>query len=92
MSRVAIATLSVLDRLGPMHLTTRETDPSDGRAVLVTLTASGREVVQGRRARFVEVIEQMLAALDADSFHKLVEALPTPRQLAAMSYETRETK
>lgn len=53
MSRVAIATLSVLDRLGPMRLTTRETDPSDGRAVLVTLTASGREVVQGRRARFV---------------------------------------
>lgn len=53
----------------------RETDPSDGRAVLVTLTASGREVINRLRAEYRALMHEEMASLGDDDVETLARAI-----------------
>lgn len=52
-----------VDRLVARELVTRETDPSDRRSVLLSLTKRGHEVVGEIVARHVERERELLSAL-----------------------------
>jgi DNA-binding MarR family transcriptional regulator len=62
-----------LERDGLVH---RAPDPADARAVLVHITAAGRDRLAGMRARRAGVLEQRLRALSADERARLEYALP----------------
>ena len=62
-----------LERDGLVH---RAPDPADARAVLVHLTATGRERLAAMRASRTAVVEERLRALTADEHALLEAALP----------------
>lgn len=65
----------IVDRLARMGLVTRQRDPEDRRRVLVELTSSGREVLQGvRRSRRVR-LRGTLVRLSSDDAEELVHLL-----------------
>lgn len=55
-----------LDRLAERGLITRQASPTDRRAVIVTLTPQGRELVDDALDALLEVETSLLAALPAD--------------------------
>lgn len=84
------AMTGLVQRLQDAKLTTRTTDPSDGRAVLIALTDMGRSLVETRKRHYADRIEAMLASLDPGDFDRLVDALPALRQLNASVQTTQE--
>lgn len=67
---------TLINRLEDAGLAVREPDPSDGRAVRVTITAAGIErVIQHRNAR-ASLISTRIAALSPEHQSALVAALP----------------
>lgn len=67
-----------LDRLGHRGLVQRETDPADGRGVIVRLTPRGREVVDAAFADLLASEEKQLSALgsaDRDVLARLLREL-----------------
>lgn len=75
----------LVNRLQDRGWATRETDPSDGRAVLVRLTAAGREAFTVLLAEYRAILHAQLLALpdrdiatlarSMDIFAKLIESL-----------------
>ena len=61
----------------------RETDPADARAVLVTITATGRAALHQARNRRAEVVAPCLAALDDPDRAVLADAVDILRRLLA---------
>lgn len=53
-----------VDRLATRHLVTRESDPSDGRGVLVAITAEGSDLVDAALASLLEVERGLLSGWD----------------------------
>lgn len=62
-------------RLVERGLVTREEDPHDGRGVLVTMTAAGRDRVDLALTRLVEAERELLAALEPAEREQLAAAL-----------------
>jgi DNA-binding MarR family transcriptional regulator len=59
----------------------READPDDARAVLVTITGSGREALRTARARRAQVIAPHVAALEDAQRDSLAAAVEILRRL-----------
>ena len=53
-----------VDRLADRGLVTRETDPANRRSVLITLTDTGRELIDRAVAAHVDLEDRLLADLD----------------------------
>jgi DNA-binding MarR family transcriptional regulator len=64
-----------VDGLERARLVARVRDPSDGRAVSISSTVRGRELVAARRRRLVAALDDGLAALDATAGERLVDLL-----------------
>lgn len=75
------AMTGLVSRLQGAGLVTRGADPSDGRVVLVELTAEGRALIQGRRARRAATMNALLDLLDPDDRARLDAAIPALRRL-----------
>lgn len=66
-----------IDRLVDRGLVTRETDPGNRRSVVVTLTESGRAIVDNVLVHHVAYEERLLACLDAEEQQQLAALLRT---------------
>jgi DNA-binding MarR family transcriptional regulator len=75
------AMTGLVSRLQGAGLVTRGADPTDGRVVLVELTAAGRALIQGRRARRADAMDHLLNVLDLDERARLDAAIPALRRL-----------
>jgi DNA-binding MarR family transcriptional regulator len=67
---------TLIHRLEDAGLAIREPDPSDGRAVRVTITPLGIERVTEYRASRAALISERLGALDAGDQAALIAAVP----------------
>lgn len=70
------AITSLVQRLEEDGLVERRPDPTDGRAVLVSLTAAGADVVRSRHANRVDRLAALIAGLDADEQATVAAAMP----------------
>jgi len=81
--RIAPSTLtrlvSVLEERGYLS---REPAPGDARAFLVTVTGSGRDVLERIRTEATNLLTDILTTLPADQLAALEAALPALEQLA----------
>jgi DNA-binding MarR family transcriptional regulator len=66
----------VVGALEAAGLVTREADPTDARAILVTATRPGRRLLAEGRRRRVEALAERLRALDDDERAALHAAAP----------------
>ncbi len=76
---------ALVSRLERDGLATRGSDPSDGRAVVVTLTDAGREVLVARRARRASVLADLLAELDPRDREAIAAAAPALHRLTGIT-------
>jgi DNA-binding MarR family transcriptional regulator len=67
---------TLINRLEEAGLAVREPDPSDGRAVRVTITAAGLDRVRAHRDARAALLGDRIAALSAEHRAALVAALP----------------
>jgi DNA-binding MarR family transcriptional regulator len=66
----------LVNRLARRGWVTRETDPTDGRAVLVAVTPAGRDVLARLRAQYRALLHEEMAMLgdeDVDTLARAVE-------------------
>jgi DNA-binding MarR family transcriptional regulator len=75
------AMTGLVGRLQGAGLVARRPDPSDGRAVLVELTAQGRALIEDRRARRAAEMERLLEVLSPGERATFDAALPAIRHL-----------
>ena len=73
---------SLVARLVDQGLVLRETDPDDARAVHLSLTPAGVELVAQRRAARTRRLDAALAELSADDVVRIADALPALTRLA----------
>jgi DNA-binding MarR family transcriptional regulator len=64
----------LVNRLEERGLVERGADPSDGRAVLVTLTTAGRDVIDRLRAEYGNLLERELGPLPDEDLETLFRA------------------
>jgi hypothetical protein len=89
LSLTAAATLATLRRSGPARLTDqglvqRRTDPDDRRAVLITVTPAGAELLRRRREDRATRLAGPLQGLDDDDVRAITAALPALARLAGV--------
>lgn len=73
----------VIDNLEKRGFVNRDTDPHDGRAVIISLTDEGREFIEGFFPRHLEKISEEFSVLNEDEkamLAKLCKKLGTRRQ------------
>jgi len=75
----------LVDRLEELGLAERHSEESDRRAIVVGLTADGRELVAGVAAQRQQFFADVLATLDADERVQLVQLT----EKAALALRTR---
>ena len=73
---------ALIARLADQGLVHRAADPHDGRAVVLTLTPAGGEVLAQRRAERTHQITGPLAGLSDDDVRRIADALPALIRLA----------
>ena len=73
---------ALVGRLADAGLVQRRTDPGDGRAVLLTLTAAGAELLDRRREDRAARLAGPLAHLAEDDVRAITGALPALARLA----------
>ena len=73
---------ALIARLADQGLVHRAADPHDGRAVVLTLTPAGGEVLAHRRAERTRQITGPLAGLSDDDVRRIADALPALIRLA----------
>lgn len=78
------AMTQLVGRLRESGLVTRTTDPSDGRVVLVAITAEGEAELSIRREHRAAVLRGMLARLTPADRQALEDALPVIDTLTSM--------
>jgi DNA-binding MarR family transcriptional regulator len=71
------AITQIVTKLEREGLVERRPDPSDGRAVLVQITAAGAAIVHGRRDDRIQQLSALVAGLSAAQRRVLAAALPT---------------
>ncbi|WP_448625468.1 MarR family winged helix-turn-helix transcriptional regulator [Geodermatophilus sp. URMC 64] len=73
---------ALIGRLADQGLVSRAADPRDGRAVVLSLTAAGEELLAQRRAERTRRIAGPLADLSPADQRRIAEALPALVRLA----------
>jgi len=73
---------ALIARLTDQGLVSRAADPRDGRAVVLTLTEAGQELLAQRRVERTRQITGPLADLSPDDLRRIAEALPALLRLA----------
>ena len=73
---------ALIARLADQGLVRRDADPHDGRAVVLTLTPAGGELLAQRRAERTRQITGPLAGLSDDDVRRIADALPALIRLA----------
>jgi DNA-binding MarR family transcriptional regulator len=71
----------MVQRLEARGWVARDTDAGDGRVVVVTITAKGREALEGFREQYRTLLREHMAAMDDEQVAELVRAT---RALAAI--------
>ncbi|AGL14163.1 putative MarR family transcriptional regulator [Actinoplanes sp. N902-109] len=85
------AMTQLVARLGRDGLVARGSDPADGRAVVVSITAAGRDLVERRRVGYAAALDAVLEKLRPADREALIAALPAMERLAeATAAEGRE--
>ncbi|MEJ7648400.1 MAG: MarR family transcriptional regulator [Nakamurella sp.] len=82
------AAVSKLERDG---LLTRGPDPSDGRAVLLSLTDSGRQIVAGRHTDRVQRLRTLIDQLPASRRTRLLDIADVLDDVVSLAGEQRRT-
>lgn len=82
------AMTQLVRRLEREGLVERRGDPSDGRAVLVTITDAGASLSAERRAARADALAIVLDDLDVDERQALAAAVPALERLAATPVPT----
>ncbi len=65
----------VVNRLGERGWVTRESDPRDGRVVIVRLTSAGRTVFERLRGEYRALVHEEMATLDDEDVETLARAV-----------------
>src|SRR5690242_1870181 len=65
----------IVNRLEGRGWVERQTDPADGRAVLVALTRPGGEALEGVRAEYRALLHEEMASLDDEEVETLAAAV-----------------
>jgi DNA-binding MarR family transcriptional regulator len=76
---------ALVSRLERDGLATRGSDPRDGRAVVVTLTDAGRDVLVARRTRRASVLAELLGELDPRDREAVEAAAPALYRLTGIT-------
>jgi DNA-binding MarR family transcriptional regulator len=76
------AITQLVTRLERDGLVERRLDPTDGRAVLVNLTASGAKIVEERHADRTRRLDELMAGLGAQDRADIASALPALARVA----------
>lgn len=79
------AMTQLVTRLEKDGLAARAADPSDGRAVMVSITEAGRAAVRRRREMWGAALSTLLGQLPADDRAALAAALPALERLADLA-------
>jgi len=79
------AITSLVTRLERDGLVERRADPTDGRAVLVVLTAAGAELVQARHADRVTQLAQLIAGMDDEQRDAIARSVPALRHVIELA-------
>jgi DNA-binding MarR family transcriptional regulator len=88
--RVTPATLSVIvGRLERAGLIERESDPADGRVVLVSVSPHGKRLMERSRRRKTAYLARGLELLDPSDREALARALPALERLLSVGEEER---
>ena len=88
--RVTPATLSVIvGRLERAGLIERESDPADGRVVLVSVSPHGKRLMERSRRRKTAYLARGLERLDTSDREALARALPALERLLSVGEEER---
>jgi DNA-binding MarR family transcriptional regulator len=80
-----------VQRLETEGWVTREADPADARAVLVTITDAGAEALREARARRADVVAPHVAALSHGERDTLADAVEIIRRLLAEAAQPQTT-
>jgi DNA-binding MarR family transcriptional regulator len=75
---------ALIARLAGQGLVDRAADPRDGRAVVLTLTDAGADLLARRRAERAQRLAAPLAGLDDDELDRIEAALPALSRLAGV--------
>ena len=78
------AMTQLVTRLEKEGLAERRGDPSDGRAVVVSITEAGRAAVARRRDGRAQALAALLESLPADDHAAIVAALPALERLSGL--------
>jgi DNA-binding MarR family transcriptional regulator len=79
------AITNLVSRLERDGLVERRPDPSDGRAVLVALTAAGAELVRARHADRVTRLGQLIADMDDEQRDAIARSMPALRRVVELA-------
>ena len=85
------AMTGLVGRLEGAGLVARDADPTDGRAVLIALTAEARALIEDRRARRAGAMDDLLDQLDPGERSRLDAAIPALRRLIDHANHTNHT-
>jgi DNA-binding MarR family transcriptional regulator len=77
----------LVDRLQERGWVTRESDPADGRAVVVRQTAGGQDVVRAISAEYRALVHEEMAALSDEDVETLAQAIEVLDALIARLQE-----
>jgi DNA-binding MarR family transcriptional regulator len=81
------ALTSLVFKLEASGLVSRRPDPSDGRAVLLSLTEAGEEIVQSRRADRVAKLARLVDQLDDHDQAVLADVQEVLSRLVAIAHD-----
>lgn len=79
------AVTQIVAKLERDGLVARRPDPSDGRAVLVSVTAAGAAIVDGRRADRIGHLARLVAGLTGEERAAVARALPALGRLIELN-------
>ena len=81
------ATTQIVTKLEQEGLVERRPDPSDGRAVLVHITAKGTAIVDGRQAERITLLTDLTGRLTPAERTAIAAALPALARLVELNQE-----
>jgi DNA-binding MarR family transcriptional regulator len=75
------STTRLVAELEAKGLVSRQTDPDDGRAFLISITPEGEDAVSSARSKRAQTLDELLAKLDEQQLALVTEAVPALEQL-----------